>query len=107
MAGEGFIFLTCVTVMSVNTDCAVDGERDSCCGCFNFEDKEFSVKRGDYAPLMEKVSHYLQQAQVNLWFKGLIAQFIDAAGQLAFRLREHMLSEYFFNFYVAKWNLAM
>lgn len=67
MAGGGFIYLTCVTVMSVNTDCAVDGECDSCCGCFNFEDKEFSVKRGDYAPLMEKVSHYLQQAQVNPW----------------------------------------
>uniref|UniRef100_H3DLJ9 Dipeptidyl peptidase 3 n=1 Tax=Tetraodon nigroviridis TaxID=99883 RepID=H3DLJ9_TETNG len=48
---------------AVQKDCAVDGECDSCCGCFNFEDKEFSVKRGDYAPLMEKVSHYLQQAQ--------------------------------------------
>uniref|UniRef100_A0A674MIS5 Dipeptidyl peptidase 3 n=1 Tax=Takifugu rubripes TaxID=31033 RepID=A0A674MIS5_TAKRU len=41
----------------------LDGECDSCCGSFNFEDKEFSVKRGDYAALMEKVSHYLQQAQ--------------------------------------------
>ncbi|TWW74509.1 dipeptidyl peptidase 3 [Takifugu rubripes] len=48
---------------AVQKDCAVDGECDSCCGSFNFEDKEFSVKRGDYAALMEKVSHYLQQAQ--------------------------------------------
>lgn len=46
------------------TDCAVEGECESCCGSFSFEDKEFTVKRGDYAPLMEKVSHYLQQAQV-------------------------------------------
>lgn len=45
-------------------DCAVDGECETCCGSFNFEDKEFTVKRGDYAPLMEKVSYYLQQAQV-------------------------------------------
>uniref|UniRef100_A0A8C4DKV0 Dipeptidyl peptidase 3 n=1 Tax=Dicentrarchus labrax TaxID=13489 RepID=A0A8C4DKV0_DICLA len=36
---------------------------DSCCGSFNFEDKEFTVKRGDYAKLMEKVSSNLQQAQ--------------------------------------------
>uniref|UniRef100_A0A3Q1GZG7 Dipeptidyl peptidase 3 n=1 Tax=Acanthochromis polyacanthus TaxID=80966 RepID=A0A3Q1GZG7_9TELE len=35
----------------------------SCCGSFSFEDKEFTVKRGDYGPLMEKVCHYLQQAQ--------------------------------------------
>uniref|UniRef100_A0A8C5E167 Dipeptidyl peptidase 3 n=1 Tax=Gouania willdenowi TaxID=441366 RepID=A0A8C5E167_GOUWI len=35
----------------------------SCCGSFNFEDKEFSVKRGDYSPLMEKVASNLQQAQ--------------------------------------------
>uniref|UniRef100_A0A4W6F0T8 Dipeptidyl peptidase 3 n=1 Tax=Lates calcarifer TaxID=8187 RepID=A0A4W6F0T8_LATCA len=41
----------------------VDGECESCCGSFSFEDKEFTVKRGDYAPLMEKVCHYLQQAQ--------------------------------------------
>lgn len=51
--------------MSVTPECAVEGECDTCCGCFDFEDKEFSVKRGDYAPLMEKVSHHLQQAQVN------------------------------------------
>lgn len=46
------------------TDCAVEGECESCCGNFNFEDKEFTVKRGDYAPLMEKVSYNLKQAQV-------------------------------------------
>uniref|UniRef100_A0A8C4DI33 Dipeptidyl peptidase 3 n=1 Tax=Dicentrarchus labrax TaxID=13489 RepID=A0A8C4DI33_DICLA len=44
-------------------NCAVDGECESCCGSFNFEDKEFTVKRGDYAKLMEKVSSNLQQAQ--------------------------------------------
>ncbi|KAG8008069.1 Dipeptidyl peptidase 3 [Nibea albiflora] len=48
---------------AVQKDCAVDGECESCCGSFNFEDKEFTVKRGDYAPLMEKVSYCLQQAQ--------------------------------------------
>lgn len=48
-----------------SADCAVDGECDSCCGNFNFEDKEFTVKRGDYASVMEKVCHYLQQAQVS------------------------------------------
>lgn len=54
------------SVHSCITDCAVDGECESCCGSFNFEDKDFIVKRGDYAPLMEKVCHYLQQAQVNM-----------------------------------------
>ncbi|MED6270730.1 bifunctional diacylglycerol diphosphate phosphatase/phosphatidate phosphatase, partial [Characodon lateralis] len=48
---------------AVQKDCAVDGECESSCGSFNFEDKEFIVKRGDYSPLMEKVCHYLQQAQ--------------------------------------------
>lgn len=48
---------------AVQKDCAVDGECESCCGSFSFQDKEFSVKRGDYGPLMEKVSHYLDQAQ--------------------------------------------
>ncbi|KAM4546467.1 dipeptidyl peptidase 3 [Fundulus diaphanus] len=48
---------------AVQKDCAVDGESGSSCGSFNFEDKEFIVKRGDYSPLMEKVCHYLQQAQ--------------------------------------------
>ncbi|XP_022594632.1 dipeptidyl peptidase 3 isoform X1 [Seriola dumerili] len=48
---------------AVQKDCAVDGECETCCGSFNFEDKEFTVKRGDYAPLMEKVCHNLQQAQ--------------------------------------------
>lgn len=46
------------------TDCAVEGECESCCGSFNFEDKEFTVKRGDYAPVMEKVAYYLKKAQV-------------------------------------------
>ncbi|XP_017276869.1 dipeptidyl peptidase 3 [Kryptolebias marmoratus] len=48
---------------AVQKDCAVDGECESCCGSFSFEDKEFIVKRGDYCPIMEKVCYYLQQAQ--------------------------------------------
>ncbi|KAI4814413.1 hypothetical protein KUCAC02_003609 [Chaenocephalus aceratus] len=48
---------------AVQKDCAVEGECETSCGSFNFEDKEFTVKRGDYAPLMEKVSFYLQKAQ--------------------------------------------
>lgn len=47
------------------TDCAVEGECESCCGSFSFEDKEFTVKRGDYASLMEKVSCSLKQAEVS------------------------------------------
>uniref|UniRef100_A0A669E051 Dipeptidyl peptidase 3 n=1 Tax=Oreochromis niloticus TaxID=8128 RepID=A0A669E051_ORENI len=31
--------------------------------CFSFEDKEFTVKRGDYSPIMEKVCYYLEKAQ--------------------------------------------
>ncbi|KAG7272024.1 hypothetical protein CRUP_004183, partial [Coryphaenoides rupestris] len=46
-------------------DCAVDGEGETHCGTFDFEGKEFTVKRGDYAPLMEKVSHYLEKAQAH------------------------------------------
>ncbi|KAI9548212.1 bifunctional diacylglycerol diphosphate phosphatase/phosphatidate phosphatase [Dissostichus eleginoides] len=48
---------------AVQKDCAMEGECETNCGSFNFEDKEFTVKRGDYAPLMEKVSFYLQKAQ--------------------------------------------
>jgi len=42
----------------------VDGEGETQCGTFDFEGKEFTVTRGDYAPLMKKVSHYLEKAQV-------------------------------------------
>uniref|UniRef100_A0A672ZTA3 Dipeptidyl peptidase 3 n=1 Tax=Sphaeramia orbicularis TaxID=375764 RepID=A0A672ZTA3_9TELE len=49
---------------AVQKDCAVEGECESCCGNYSFEDKEFIVRRGDYAPLMEKVCSYLQQAEV-------------------------------------------
>ncbi|KAF3705661.1 Dipeptidyl peptidase 3 [Channa argus] len=48
---------------AVQKDTAVEGECNSCCGSFIFEEKDFTVKRGDYAPLMEKVCYYLQQAQ--------------------------------------------
>ncbi|KAM9331828.1 dipeptidyl peptidase 3-like [Pholidichthys leucotaenia] len=48
---------------SVQKDCTVEGECESCCGEFSFGDKEFTVKRGDYGPLMEKVCFYLQKAQ--------------------------------------------
>lgn len=54
-------------LMKINnwfTDCAVDGECESCCGSFSFEDKEFTVKRGDYSRVMEKVCYYLEKAQV-------------------------------------------
>ncbi|KAK0153565.1 Dipeptidyl peptidase 3 [Merluccius polli] len=50
---------------AVQKDCAVDGEEETSCGSFDFEDKEFTVKRGDYAQLMEKVSHYLEKAQAH------------------------------------------
>uniref|UniRef100_A0A8D3BUB4 Dipeptidyl peptidase 3 n=1 Tax=Scophthalmus maximus TaxID=52904 RepID=A0A8D3BUB4_SCOMX len=49
-------------LFSTASDCAVDGECESCCGTFNFEGKEFTVKRGDYAPIMERVSYHLKQA---------------------------------------------
>lgn len=48
---------------AVQKDCAVDGECESCCGSFSFEDKEFTVKRGDYSRVMEKVCYYLEKAQ--------------------------------------------
>ncbi|CAL1573218.1 unnamed protein product [Knipowitschia caucasica] len=48
---------------AVKQECAVNGECESCCGTFCFGDKDFTVTRGDYAPLMEKVSFNLQQAQ--------------------------------------------
>ncbi|KAJ3589221.1 hypothetical protein NHX12_010068 [Muraenolepis orangiensis] len=50
---------------AVQKDCVVDGEESSHCGSFDFEDKEFTVKRGDYAQIMEKVSHYLEKAQTH------------------------------------------
>ncbi|XP_061659587.1 dipeptidyl peptidase 3 [Syngnathoides biaculeatus] len=50
---------------AVKKDATVDGECESCFGCFDFEGKEFSVKRGDYAPLMERVCYYLQKAQAH------------------------------------------
>ncbi|XP_068600106.1 dipeptidyl peptidase 3-like [Brachionichthys hirsutus] len=48
---------------SAQKDIAAEGEPKSCCGSFSFEDKEFVVKRGDYAPLMEKVCYHLQRAE--------------------------------------------
>ncbi|KAM6970289.1 dipeptidyl peptidase 3 [Aplochiton taeniatus] len=48
---------------AVHKECAMDGEGESRCGSFTFEEHEFTVKRGDYAHLMEKVSHYIKQAQ--------------------------------------------
>lgn len=58
------ILCTTIQVHYCSTDCAVEGECESCCGTFNFEDKEFTVKRGDYAPLMEKVCLNLKAAEV-------------------------------------------
>lgn len=48
---------------AVKQECAVNGECESGCGTFCFGDKDFTVTRGDYASLMEKVCFYLQQAQ--------------------------------------------
>lgn len=47
------------------TDCAVEGERETCYGTCDFEDCTFLVQRGDYAYLMEKVSQNLEKAKVN------------------------------------------
>lgn len=47
------------------TDCAVEGEQETCCGTSEFEDAAFSVQRGDYAYLMEKVSQNLEKAKVD------------------------------------------
>ncbi|XP_056449594.1 dipeptidyl peptidase 3-like [Gadus chalcogrammus] len=50
---------------AVTSDCAIDGEGETRCGSFSFEDKEFTVKRGDYAQIMERVCHYLEEAQAH------------------------------------------
>lgn len=47
------------------TDCAVEGEGETSCGTYDFEDAVFSVQRGDYAYLMEKVSQNLEKAKVD------------------------------------------
>uniref|UniRef100_A0A8C6TME1 Dipeptidyl peptidase 3 n=1 Tax=Neogobius melanostomus TaxID=47308 RepID=A0A8C6TME1_9GOBI len=51
------------TCYEVRLASAVKQECESCCGTFCFGDKDFTVTRGDYAPLMEKVCSSLQQAQ--------------------------------------------
>ncbi|XP_063059784.1 dipeptidyl peptidase 3 [Engraulis encrasicolus] len=48
---------------SVKTDCAADGEGQTRCGRYEFEGAVFTVHRGDYAPLMEKVIHNLEKAK--------------------------------------------
>uniref|UniRef100_A0A8C5CEF9 Dipeptidyl peptidase 3 n=1 Tax=Gadus morhua TaxID=8049 RepID=A0A8C5CEF9_GADMO len=50
---------------AVKSDCAIDGEGETRCGSFSFEDQEFTVKRGDYAQIMERVCHYLEEAQAH------------------------------------------
>ncbi|KAI4887872.1 hypothetical protein NFI96_015080, partial [Prochilodus magdalenae] len=45
------------------SDCTVEGEAETRCGTFDFEDATFSVQRGDYAFLMEKVSQNLEKAK--------------------------------------------
>uniref|UniRef100_A0A6Q2YUB3 Dipeptidyl peptidase 3 n=1 Tax=Esox lucius TaxID=8010 RepID=A0A6Q2YUB3_ESOLU len=45
------------------TDIAVDGEGETRCGQYDFEDCVFTVSRGDYAPLMKKVSENLEKAK--------------------------------------------
>uniref|UniRef100_A0A8C2B3T7 Dipeptidyl peptidase 3 n=1 Tax=Cyprinus carpio TaxID=7962 RepID=A0A8C2B3T7_CYPCA len=44
-------------------NCAVVGKSEVCCGKHEFEDSVFSVKRGDYAFLMEKVCQNLEKAK--------------------------------------------
>ncbi|XP_051960515.1 dipeptidyl peptidase 3-like [Xyrauchen texanus] len=48
---------------AVKKDCVVEGEAETCCGKYEFEDAMFSVQRGDYAFLMEKVSQNLEKAK--------------------------------------------
>ncbi|XP_057215981.1 dipeptidyl peptidase 3 [Triplophysa rosa] len=48
---------------AVKKDCAVEGEGETSCGRYEFEDAVFSVQRGDYAFLMEKVSQNLEKAK--------------------------------------------
>ncbi|XP_072517707.1 dipeptidyl peptidase 3 [Salminus brasiliensis] len=48
---------------AVKKDCAVEGETETRCGTFDFEDASFTVQRGDYALLMEKVSQNLEKAK--------------------------------------------
>ncbi|XP_030638508.1 dipeptidyl peptidase 3 [Chanos chanos] len=48
---------------AVKKECAVDGEGETCCGKYEFEDSMFIVKRGDYAPLMERVCQNLEKAK--------------------------------------------
>ncbi|XP_027032578.2 dipeptidyl peptidase 3 [Tachysurus fulvidraco] len=48
---------------AVKKDCAVEGEGETSCGTYDFEDAVFSVQRGDYAYLMEKVSQNLEKAK--------------------------------------------
>ncbi|KAJ8266167.1 hypothetical protein GJAV_G00126710 [Gymnothorax javanicus] len=44
-------------------DCPVDGEGETRCGKYEYGDSVFVVRRGDYAPLMKKVSENLEKAK--------------------------------------------
>ncbi|KAG9338203.1 hypothetical protein JZ751_026955 [Albula glossodonta] len=44
-------------------DSSADGEGETRCGRYEFEDAVFHVRRGDYAPLMKKVSDNLDKAK--------------------------------------------
>lgn len=43
----------------------MDGEGETRCGRYNFEDCVFTVSRGDYDHLMKKVSENLEKAKVS------------------------------------------
>uniref|UniRef100_A0A6Q2XKX7 Dipeptidyl peptidase 3 n=1 Tax=Esox lucius TaxID=8010 RepID=A0A6Q2XKX7_ESOLU len=45
------------------TGTSLDGEGETRCGQYDFEDCVFTVSRGDYAPLMKKVSENLEKAK--------------------------------------------
>uniref|UniRef100_A0A8C2Q6B2 Dipeptidyl peptidase 3 n=1 Tax=Cyprinus carpio TaxID=7962 RepID=A0A8C2Q6B2_CYPCA len=54
--------IACISLPSAD-NCAVEGKSEVCCGKHEFEDSVFSVKRGDYAFLMEKVCQNLEKAK--------------------------------------------
>ncbi|MBN3304720.1 DPP3 peptidase, partial [Amia calva] len=48
---------------AVKEESAMDGEAESQCGRFEFGEAVFEVRRGDYAPLMEKAAENLEKAK--------------------------------------------
>lgn len=59
-------------------ECGVEGEGETCCGTYDFEGAVFSVQRGDYAYLMEKVSQNLEKAKVDYVTHVFSVQYSDS-----------------------------